>query len=162
MNCCQYKIRCLVPPALWSKISFKYHYSKWEYPLAFYESVSFLYNESSLYFIDFSLLPGAWFHLKKPPENQKGSWVEIQAKGKLTKSINFFQWFLSVLNPLVLWKISPSGVILFQELYKLVWLQAKLYFASQCVLKIHIFQEYQFMSTVTSTAYADTCTRSRG
>lgn len=47
-------------------------------------------------------------------KNQKGSWVEIQAKGKLTKSINFFFMSLfAVLNPLVLWQISPSGVRLF-------------------------------------------------
>ena len=42
-------------------------------------------------FYTFLIIASSFIPLKKV-KNQKGIWIEIQAKGKLTKSINFFQW----------------------------------------------------------------------
>jgi len=41
-------------------------------------------------FYTFLIIASSFIPLKKV-KNQKGIWIEIQAKGKLTKSINFFQ-----------------------------------------------------------------------
>lgn len=42
-------------------------------------------------FYRFLIIASSLVPLKKNLKNQKGNWVEIRARGKLTKSINFFQ-----------------------------------------------------------------------